>query len=297
MKFTISCDEDPGQPGAVAADGTVERDVNMAVGNMLIAALQRCGQSVAADFSIGVVERVARANSDGSDVLVACAHNGSSDASVRGTQMVYCPGGNVEGQKVAGDTVAQAIIAAGISPRQLGDAVEQVYECCSFNKDTVYTEFLFMSNAEDLAMIHSAGYARRAAEAACQGLASHYGFAYVAPPAPPASWKTGFTAAPQHFNLAKPVPISNVVTGVVAGTINPGPLDVAGTLPGPDGGWYVTQWALDHDVPNGINQLNVAAAIATPIPPPQPPDDDSDLLRRLSALELWARTIDVRFKG
>lgn len=285
MKFAISPDEDPGQSGAVAADGTKERDVNVLVAGALAKALQRCGQEVTVDFSIGVVERVARANADGTNVLVACAHNGSNDKSVRGCQMVYCPGGDAGGQHDAGQAVAKRLVTQGIATQQLGDAVEDVYECCAFNHDTVYAEILFMSNADDLAVIHSAGYAARAAEAICQGLADHYGFKYAP------NWEAGFHAAPQHFDLVKAVSIYDVTTGEViqANGVPAGGLDVAGILPA---GWYVTQWALDNDTPHGLKIADVQAALA---PPPEVvPAWGQELLDEVKKLTAWAQNLGLK---
>lgn len=186
MKFTLSPDEDPGQPGAVASDGTVERDVNLTVCESLKAALERCGQAVEFDPTIGVVDRVARANGDGTDVLVANAHNGSSNPEIRGCQFVFATGGQGSGtQEAAAGHVAEQLINSGVATQRLPDAIVNVYECWAFNRDTVYIEYLFMSNAQDLAKIHQAGYAQSAAEAACRGLAAQYGFAYVPQESPP----------------------------------------------------------------------------------------------------------------
>jgi hypothetical protein len=228
MKIALSPDEDPGQPGAVAADGTVERDVNIVVGNALKAALERCGQSVTFDTSIGVVDRVARANNDGTELIVANAHNGSRDPSVRGCQFVFAPGGETSGnQGPAADQVGKQLVESGVATQRLGNAIVNVYECWAFNRDTLYVEYLFMSNPDDLAKIHSAGYAEAAADAVARGLAVAYGFAWVpreAPPPPPAP---GPTPAPtpgpgpdwmgsvtwQTFNGTIAVPTANVRSG------------------------------------------------------------------------------------
>ena len=77
MRIAISPDENPGDPGAVH-NGIVERDVNIKVATALQAALQRCGQDAWFDAGITFEERVAKANSDGTQLLVACAHNAAT---------------------------------------------------------------------------------------------------------------------------------------------------------------------------------------------------------------------------
>src|SRR5579859_5296943 len=98
MKFALSCDENPGDPGAVHS-GIVERDLNIAVADKLAEALERCGQSVWKDWTITYVQRVAHANAWPADWIVACAHNASSSPGAEGAQLIICPGGdNVNNQ-------------------------------------------------------------------------------------------------------------------------------------------------------------------------------------------------------
>jgi N-acetylmuramoyl-L-alanine amidase len=188
MKFALSCDENPGDPGAVH-NGIVERNLNIAVALALGSALTRCGQAIWADFSLTFEQRVAAANANGSDVLVACAHNASSNPAAEGAQLIICPGGDgdfrqLELAQLAGQQLKADGIAGAWSVIH-----EDVYECCAFDRATVYVEFLFETNPRDVAEIHSAGYATAAAESLCKALARGLGFAYVPavipqPPAP-----------------------------------------------------------------------------------------------------------------
>lgn len=180
MRIAISCDENPGDPGAVAADGTQERTLNISVCNTVRDALLRCGVDAWFDDTITFVDRVARANSDGTEVLVACAHN-ESTAGRSGTQFVFCPGGQSFGaqSKAASLVYAQLAKLPGW-PSRIGDAVEDVYECCAFNRDTVYCELLFMS-VNDEPLWSKPFYHADAAEAIVRGLADTYGFTYVQP--------------------------------------------------------------------------------------------------------------------
>jgi N-acetylmuramoyl-L-alanine amidase len=196
MKFAISPDEPPGDPGTTAG-GIIERDLNILVGNELVKALQRCGQSVWFDPSLQPLQRVTEANANGTDVLFICAHNYSVGGMGEGTVFIFCPGGRAIGkQMLAAQNVGAELIAAGLSGRWVA-VDEQLYETCNFNKDSVWCEFLYQSNAQDLATIKSPGYPTRAAEAACKGLAKTYGFAYV----PPAFGPGGGTATQEDDML------------------------------------------------------------------------------------------------
>jgi hypothetical protein len=179
MRFCLSPDEDPFQSGTTAG-GLIERDENVKVATFLQAALQRCGQDVWFDDTITYVERVPKANSDGTNVLVACAHNAADSPAAEGTVFIFCPpnGRNFGRQWAAAENVGTELVNAGISGRW-APLDEQVYECCQFSGDTVYCELLFQTNARDVDRMKQPGYHHDAAEAMCRGLATTYGFAYV----------------------------------------------------------------------------------------------------------------------
>lgn len=178
MRFALSCDENPGDPGTEAG-GLIERDENIKVATALQGALQRCSQNVWFDDTIDFKTRVARANNDGTGVLVACAHNASDDPNAEGTVFVFGEGGLAFGhQYTAAQNVGAELVNAGVSQRWT-TFVEDVYECCFFTGDTVYTEILFQSNARDAQRMRQPGYHADAAEAICRGLAKTYGFTYV----------------------------------------------------------------------------------------------------------------------
>lgn len=181
MRFAISPDEEPGDTGTTAG-GIIERTLNILVGNELVKALERCGQDVWFDPSLTARQRTTKANSDGTQVLFACAHNYSVGGMGEGSVFIFCNAAahSVGKQAAAAANVGNALIAAGLSKHWI-TVDEALIDCCNFNGDTVFCEFLYQSNAQDLATIKTPGYPTRAAEAACKGLAQTYGFAYVPP--------------------------------------------------------------------------------------------------------------------
>jgi hypothetical protein len=152
--------------------------VNVRVAAALQAALVRCGQDAWFDPSITFVDRVARANGDGTSLLVACAHNESTPG-LSGTQFVFCPGGQSFGRQAAAAAAVYAQLAQIPGwPARRGDAVENIYECCAFGGDTCYAELLFMS-PDDERQWSRADYPALAGEAIARGLANTYGFTYT----------------------------------------------------------------------------------------------------------------------
>lgn len=205
MKFALSCDENPGDPGAVHS-GIIERNLNIAVAMQLGAALTRCHQQVWADFSLTYEQRVAEANRNGTNWLVACAHNASSNPAAEGAQLIICPGGDdVNSQLAVANAVGAQLVADGIAQR-FGVIHEDVYECCATAMGAVYVEFLFETNPRDVAEIHTPDYAHAAAESLCRGLAKGLGFAYVPALAPTPAPAPAPTPAPAPAPAPEPPP-------------------------------------------------------------------------------------------
>lgn len=240
MKFALSCDENPGDPGTTAG-GVTERTMNIRVAQQLELALRRCRQAVWFDPTISFVERVAKANAGGYDVLFACAHNAASSAAAEGAQFIFCGAiaHHTGKQALAATNVGNELVKSGVVLRW-GTYDENVYECCNFNKDTVYCEFLFQTNPRDLAEERRASYPHDAAEAACRGLSKTYGFAYVpvAVPAPKPPPTPKPVPPPVPVPVPPPTPVPEPVPPIVPPTPVPPvvPVPDPGIEP-PPGGW------------------------------------------------------------
>lgn len=187
MRIAISPDENPGDPGTTADPTITERDLNVKVATALEAALKRCGQDAWFDPGITYVDRVQRANSDRTDLLIACAHNAGGG---QGMRALVCPGGRQsetptwsDGRRNRQDDLAGAVAGelktAGLI-EQWSEVDENVFECCQFQFDSGYFELEFMDSAHDQAIYRQPGYPAAAAEAIARGAAHVYGFTYVA---------------------------------------------------------------------------------------------------------------------
>jgi len=204
VKFALSCDENPGDSGTTAG-GVAERTMNIRVALALQVALRRCHQTVWFDPTITYVQRVAKANAGGYDVLFACAHNAAGSPAAEGAQFIFCGAvaHTLGKQALAAKNVGDELVKAGVVLRW-STYDENVVECCDFNKDSVYCEFLFQTNPRDLAEEKKASYPVAAAEAACRGLARTYGFAYVPVAVPVVPPVTPPVTPPTHDPLPPP---------------------------------------------------------------------------------------------
>jgi hypothetical protein len=199
MRIAISPDENPGDTGAVAQNGTEAATLNGAAASALQVALQRCGQDAWFDPSLTREERVAKADGDGTDVLVTCSHNESTPG-LSGTQFVFCTGGQTYGlQGPAADAVYAQLAEIADWPARIADAVsDDAYECCAFPRDVVFVRYLYLS-PDDEHLWGQQDYAAGVAEATARGLAATFDFSYVAVPPPPRIWRPVSTDPRQHW--------------------------------------------------------------------------------------------------
>jgi len=257
MRIAISPDENPGDPGAVHGV-IVERVMNVAVATWLEAALKRCGQDAWFNPDITYEQRVAEANGDGTQLLVACAHNAAGSPAAEGALFLFCKGDDLGAsakgfghQQLLADKVGAALVAGGLVGHW-NDYIEDVYECCAFNGDTLYVELGYETNPDDAARIKQPDYPARAAELLCEGIAAAMGFPYappIHPSAPPPEWKTNLEQLPAPVSgiLASDVDVFDTfsnqkVSSLTAGTT----LTVAYQTRVRQVEYYLTQFAVDH---------------------------------------------------
>ncbi len=270
MQFAISPDENPGDPGAVH-NGIVERDVNIAVASHLEAALKRSGQDVWFDSSITFTQRINEANANGTQVLVACAHNAAGSPAAEGAQFLFCgAAAHAFGhQQAAADKCGATLVAGGLV-QHYSTYDENVAECCDFNGDTVYVEFGFETNPTDAATIKQPDYPSRAAELLCQGLAATFGFPYappVHPSAPPPEWKANLVALPAPLTgvLAASVTVIDTITNIKVTELAAGTtLTVAFETKVRGTDYYVTQFSVDHATGSAIAKASVTFVAPQP---------------------------------
>lgn len=268
MRIAISPDENPGDPGAVHS-GIVERDVNIKVAAALEAALKRCGQDVWFNPNITFEQRVAEANHDGTQLLVACAHNAAGSPAAEGALFLFCAGNDGGAsskafghQQLLAQKCGEALVAGGLAGHW-SEYVEDVYECCVFDNDTLYCEFGYETNPTDAARIKQPDYPVRAAELLCQGIAAAMGFAYappVHPSAPDPEWKQNLQQLPAPISgvLAADVDVIDTVSNQPVAKLTQGSaLTVTYATRVRQVEYYMTQWSVDHATGYAIAKTQV----------------------------------------
>lgn len=302
MIICINPDEDPGQPGSTVDPFIQERDLNVIVCNALSRALQRCGQTVYWDEHMTFEQLIGQANALPADLVLAVGHNGGGGSYAL---TILCPGGEGQGQQSA---LAAAIAAeVGAYTGQPGKQLsEQLAVLCQTNMDAVFIEPGFMDDPtghfQSLYHSDTNAYAEAVAEAITRGVASVKGFPFVpvAPPEQP-EWEKNLVAEGHTFTLSKAVDVYSFASSSVVGQVAGGSgLSTSWVTTVGGVGYYLTQYGKEHG--NGLLRHEVDAAAQVPVPPPTPtptpppaPDDDTQLEKRIDAIESWAR--DLGFKG
>ncbi len=297
MRIAISPDENPGDPGAVH-NGIVERDVNIKVATALQTALQRSGQDAWFNPNITFEQRVAEANADGTQLLVACAHNAAGSPAAEGALFLFCAGDDAGAsakafghQQLLAARVGAALVAGGLVAHW-GEYVEDVYECCVFNNDTLYCELGYETNPDDAARIKQPDYPTRAAELIAQGVASALGFPYappVHPSAPDPEWKQNLSQLPAPLSgvLAADVDVIDTINNQPVAKLSQGTaLSLAYATRVRDVEYYMTAWSVEHATGYAIAKTavtfealgwNPPADPGKPLPDPNEGNKPSDI--------------------
>jgi N-acetylmuramoyl-L-alanine amidase len=175
-------------PGKVADDGTLEKNLNLAVSQKLVEKLTAVGFKVVvtrdSDTSLAesgvknekrsdMANRLDIFNADDVSCLVSIHHNSFTDSSVKGAQVFYHS--NSETGKVLADMVQTRLIAD----------VDQTNKRQAKNNDSYYilknssctgiiVECGFMSNPDELAILCNSDYQDKIATAVCAGICEYY---------------------------------------------------------------------------------------------------------------------------
>lgn len=276
MRIAISPDENPGDPGAIA-NGIVERDVNVKVAAALEAALKRCGQEAWFDPDITFTQRIEKANSDGTQLLVACAHNAAGSPNAEGALFLFCDAQahDVGHQQALADNCGHLLVQSGLVAHY-GTYNEAVAECCDFNGDSLYVEFGYETNPSDAAHIRQPDYPAYAAECLAQGIAWTLQFPYapqVHPSAPDPEWKQNLKQLPAPIGgvLAADVDVVNTISNEKVENLKQGTtLTVSYETSVRGLAYYMTPFAVEHATGYAIEKDKVSFESVQPGQAPEP---------------------------
>jgi N-acetylmuramoyl-L-alanine amidase len=175
-------------PGKVAGDGTLEKDLNLSVSQKLAEKLKSVGFNVImtrdSDVSLAdsdvknekrsdMANRLDIFNADGVSCLVSIHHNSYTDADVSGAQVFYHS--NSDTGKVLAETV-QAKIVESVDPDNTRQAKnnDSYYILKNSSCTGIIVECGFMSNPTELSILCDESYQEKMVGAICDGICEYY---------------------------------------------------------------------------------------------------------------------------
>jgi N-acetylmuramoyl-L-alanine amidase len=177
MKIMLDAGHGLQTPGKQAIDGTKEYVFNKMILADVIAQLNRYENveihtchSDARD--VPLLERTNLANRLNVDVYVSL-HNNAGQASARGTETFVYTTNPPKSRALANRVQANIISLTGMKNRGVKTADFHVLR--ETNMDAILIEFAFMTNAEDLKLLHSVEFRQKCAIAVANALRDEYG--------------------------------------------------------------------------------------------------------------------------
>ncbi|MBT9135949.1 MAG: N-acetylmuramoyl-L-alanine amidase LytC [Firmicutes bacterium] len=152
--FTVVIDPGHGgrDPGAIAASGLRESDVNLTMSHKLRAKLEAAGATVVmtrtTDVGLTLAERVAIANGSGADLLVSIHNNAHTNPQISGTQTFH---GVTDGSFSLGLGVHRRLVALGLNDRGVLTANFAVLQRTTV--PAILTETAFLSNPQNAGLL------------------------------------------------------------------------------------------------------------------------------------------------
>lgn len=171
---------DPGHggedSGAVGYSGVLEKDINLLIGNKVIADLRKYGMDVVAsrttDVTLSLANRVAAANNWNSDIFVSLHNNSYSDTSVGGTETYYYSGDPV-GKGIADKIQSNLIANLGFNNRGIKSG-DGLYVIKYTEMSSLLIEFGFLSNPGEEDTLNKDEYQEIASKSVVDGFLEYY---------------------------------------------------------------------------------------------------------------------------
>lgn len=182
---------DPGHggrdPGAVGPQGAREKDITLAVARRAAAILATVVQvklTREADVELGAEQnsdlaaRVKLCNDWGAERFVSIHCNSSGNRSAHGTE-TYCLRLGGDGERLARSLQSKCLQLLGLSDR--GVKTANYYVLRRTNCPAVLIELAFVSNPAEEALLVSADFQQKCAQAIAWGIGEHLGIKFSAP--------------------------------------------------------------------------------------------------------------------
>lgn len=158
-------------PGAIAVDGTREKDINRAVADLLVIELERRGARVVesrpGDATVALDDRAARATSTACDLLVSVHADAFEEPRAEGATVFIARGALATSQRV-GAAIEARLRAAGIVSRGVKSAGFRVL--LGHARPSVLVECGFLTNPGDRGRLLDPAHRARLARAIADGI-------------------------------------------------------------------------------------------------------------------------------
>jgi len=169
--FTVVIDPGHGgrDPGAIAASGLRESDINLAMSHKLRVKLEAAGARVimtrTTDVALTLAERIVFGNESGAHLFVSVHNNAHTNPQISGTQTFH---GVTEGSFALALGVHRRLVALGLNDRAVLTANFAVLQRTTI--PAILTETAFLSNPHNAALLAQEVFVDRAVEAHFAGI-------------------------------------------------------------------------------------------------------------------------------
>jgi len=158
-------------PGAVASDGTREKDLTREIADRLAAELVALGaevlQSRPGDATVSLEARAELARDTGCDLFVSVHADAAENAEARGATVFVARGALAQSERVA-EAIERRLVAAQVSSRGIKSSGFRVL--VGHPRPSVLVECGFLTHAAERAALVDPGYQARVARAIAEGV-------------------------------------------------------------------------------------------------------------------------------
>jgi N-acetylmuramoyl-L-alanine amidase len=159
--------------GAIGLDGVNEKDLNLSTAETMVEKLEDEGAAVSLtredDSYVALEDRVHISNTSKANVFISIHYNANEDTSAKGVTTYYSSDIAKELAETVQSSIQKEVDLADRGAKKNGYHVLQ-----HNNKPAILLELGFLTNANDLEVIQSAGYEEKAADGLIDGLKEYF---------------------------------------------------------------------------------------------------------------------------
>jgi N-acetylmuramoyl-L-alanine amidase len=159
--------------GAIGLNGIKEKDLNLSTADVIVEKLEDEGATVSLtredDSYVSLDERVHISNTSNANVFISIHYNANEDTAAKGLSTYYSSSVTKELAQTVQSSIQEKVNLVDRGAKQNGYHVLQ-----HNNKPAILLELGFVTNADDLGVIQTAGYEEQAADGLIEGLKEYF---------------------------------------------------------------------------------------------------------------------------